>query len=446
MVVVLAVCQTGRGDPGSRYGLNTRPPAKAYLNMPPTDNGAIPKLLSQTGAFVDTQKLIPAPSLIPYEINVSFYSDGAAKARWFVLPSDGQAGATRIQFAPTGDWHFPNGTVFVKHFEMATDEAKPGVRRRLETRLLVRDARGGVYGATYKWRPDNSDAELLSSNFTETLQIRTSSGVRTQKWYYPSRQDCRTCHSANAGGVLGPKTRQINRAVPFPGGVADNQLRAWNHIGLFEPNLNEESLGGFARLAWSDDLTRSLEDRARSYLDVNCAYCHRPGGTVAYFDARYETPLERQGLVNGPVLFDEGLDKARVIAPHDVWRSVALLRISSLEGLKMPPLSHQTLDREGNALMRAWIESMAGPKVLAPPSFSVAGGKQQKPVELCLAAPEAGASIHYTLDGSAPTSSDPVYATPLKISESTTVRARVFKPGYTKSITVQETFIFARKP
>src|SRR5215471_16922829 len=33
------------------YGLVTRPTAKAYLEMPATDHGDLPKLLSQTGAF-----------------------------------------------------------------------------------------------------------------------------------------------------------------------------------------------------------------------------------------------------------------------------------------------------------------------------------------------------------------------------------------------------------
>src|SRR5262249_43436349 len=152
--------------------------------------------------------------------------------------------------------------------------------------------------------------------------------------------DCKTCHTSNAGGVLGLKTRQMNLDLCFPSGVTDNQLRAWNHVGLFDPEINQNDISDYRRLARANDLTRSLEDRARSYLDVNCAYCHRPGGTVAYFDARFDTPLARQGLIDGAVLIDEGLDKARVIAANDIWRSVALLRISSLEGLKMPPLAH----------------------------------------------------------------------------------------------------------
>jgi len=436
----------GTPQPAPAYGLDSRPHAKAYLKMPETDQGALPRLLSQTGAFKNTRDLTPSDSLIPYDINVAFYSDGAAKTRWLSVSGDRSATNSKIRFAATGDWEFPNGTVFIKHFEMATDQTHPGPRRRLETRLLVRDAKGGVYGATYKWRADNSDADLLTSNVTETLQIRTATGVRTQTWYYPSRQDCRTCHSTTAGGVLGLKTRQLNRDFSFPGGVMDNELRAWNHIGLFEPQVAETAVPSYLRLARADDLTRSIEDRARSYLDANCAYCHRPGGTVAYFDARYDTPRERQNLIDGPVLIDQGLDKARIIAPNDVWRSVGLLRISSLEGFKMPPLAHETLDEVGVTLLREWIESLPGPKVLPPPLFSVRGGRYQGPVELALRHPEPGVAIRYTVDGSVPTSSDPLYDGPITLAEPTTVRAKAFKPGFRKSITVQETFVFTRKP
>jgi uncharacterized repeat protein (TIGR03806 family) len=413
--------------------------------MPETDHAAPPRLLSQTGAFKNTRDLTPAESLIPYDINVAFYSDGASKLRWLSVPNEALSGL-KVTFAPTGDWRFPNGTVFVKHFEMATDETHPEERRRLETRLLVCDAKGGVYGVTYKWRSDNSDADLLESNLTEVLRIQTATGIRTQTWYYPSRQDCRTCHSTTAGNVLGLKTRQLNRDFSFPGGVVDNELRAWNHAGLFEPQLKEADLQSYAQLARADDSTRSIEDRTRSYLDANCAYCHRPGGTVAYFDARYDTPLDRQSLIGGPVLINEGIDKPRVIAPNDVWRSVALLRISSLEGLKMPPLAHETIDQHGVDLLREWIGSLPGPKVLSPPTFSLRGGSFRGPVEVVLHHPETGVAIRYTIDGSVPDSSDPLYEGPIELSEPTTLRARAFKSGFTKSITVQETFVFANKP
>jgi uncharacterized repeat protein (TIGR03806 family) len=434
----------GNGAP-TDYGLSSHSPSKAYLGMPETDRGPFPPLLSKTAAFKDIRALTPADFLIPYDINVAFYSDGASKLRWVSVPKSADSGsAFKVGFSENGEWRFPPGTVFVKQFDLTLDETQPEIKHRLETRLLVCDSTGGVYGVTYKWRNDNSDAELLTTNVTETYHIQTSSGVRTQNWYYPSSKDCRTCHTSTAGGVLGLKTRQLNREFMYPNGVRDNQLRAWNHIGLFEPALNEEAVPHYSSLAQADDARRSLEDRARSYLDANCAYCHRPGGTVAFFDARYDTPLDKQGLVNGRVLIDEGFDRARVISPNDVWRSIALVRISSLEGLKMPPLAHETLDEKGCALLRNWIESLPGPKVLPPPKFSAKGGEEKGPFELRLSHPVEGAVIHYTTDGSVPAADDPVYQQPIKLSQSTTVRARAFKPGFNRSVTVQETYVFAR--
>src|SRR5437660_3460562 len=186
-----------------RYGLDLRPASKPYLEMPDRADGALPQRLSQTGAFTDLAKLTPGQALIPYDINVSFWSDGAHKIRWVAVPNDSARPDQRIKFSGTNEWSFPQGTVFVKHFELATDERHPELRRRLETRFIVCDSTGSVYGVTYKWRADNSDADLLTTNLTESIPIKTASGIRTQTWYYPSRQDCRTCHTDLAGGVLG---------------------------------------------------------------------------------------------------------------------------------------------------------------------------------------------------------------------------------------------------
>ena len=209
--------------------------------------------------------------------------------------------------------------------------------------------------------------------------------------------------------------------------------------GLFNTNFSDADLKNFPKLAATDDLSRSLEDRARSYLDANCSNCHRPNGTVAYFDARYETPLARQGLVGGRVLIDERIDGARVIAPNDIWRSILFMRANTTEPFKMPPLARNIIDERGMKLLREWIES-SGPPVPPPPEISPHGGNFPQPVEVRLKS-EPGAKIFYTLDGTVPTTSDLPYEKPIKISAPTIVRAKSFKPGKTRSITVQQIFL-----
>jgi len=424
---------------GAPYGLASRIETQAYLHMPPLAVGKIPLRLSETGVFSDTPNLIPSAGLIPYELIVSFWSDGAAKSRWVAVPRG------KIGFAPTGEWSFPAGTVFVKTFDLPTDGADPSIKRRLETRLLVRDSAGGVYGVVYKWRKDGSDADLLSRSETEDIAIRSANGeVHRQTWYYPSRKDCMTCHTAGAGGVLGVKTRQLNRRFTYPSGVTDNELRAWNHIGLFDPGLKDGEPAALPALAAADDASRALEDRARSYLDANCSQCHRPGGTVAAFDTRFDTPLDAQGLIDAPVLIDEGIDRPRVISPHDIWRSIAYMRVNTTGDIKMPPLARETIDQRGLQLLNAWITGMPGRSVLSPPVMSPPGGSYHAPVEVSLTMSEPGAEIRYTLDGSAPGKTDALYEKPIKLTQTAVLRARSYKDGFTRSITEQQVFLIEK--
>jgi uncharacterized repeat protein (TIGR03806 family) len=418
------------------YGMSSRTPAKPYLNMPQRADGRMPPLLSQTGAFTDTRHLVVDRSLIPYDLIVAFWSDGASKSRWIALPN------AKIEFSATGAWQFPAGTVFVKNFELPTDARDSSVRRRLETRLLVRDSAGGVYGVTYKWRADESDAELLTGSVTEEIALRDATGqIQHQSWYYPSRKDCLTCHTSGGGGVLGVKTRQLNHDYSYPGGIRANELNTWNHLGMLSPALAPEDVARLVTLAAPDDTSRSIEDRARSYLDANCSHCHQPGGTVAYFDARYGTPLSEQGLINGPVLLDQGIDRPRVISPHDTWRSIAFMRANTNGDIRMPPLARETIDQGGVALLGQWINSLPGRAVLEPPTLSKPAGTYDAPIEVSLQDSEPGVDIHYTLDGSEPGAADPSYQAPIRLTGSTVLRARAFKEGFTRSITAQEVYV-----
>jgi uncharacterized repeat protein (TIGR03806 family) len=440
--VVLADSPMAHAESGNaslRYGLSTRIVPPAYLRMPHLASGKIPLLLSQTGAFSDTRNLVPTGGLIPYDIAVPFWSDGAAKSRWVAVPN------AKIKYSPTGDWIFPSGTVFVKTFELPTDAASPGVKRRLETRLLVCDSAGGVYGVVYKWRPDLSDADLLETSRTEEIPMKTALGeVRRQTWYYPSRPDCLACHNTKTSGVLGVKARQMNRAFSYPSGVTDNEIRAWNHLGLFTPEVHDADLAKLPTLAAADDAARSVQDRARSYLDANCSQCHRPGGTVAYFDARYDTPLEKQELIDGPVLIDQGIDRPRVISPHDIWRSIIYMRVNTVDDIKMPPIARETIDQKGVSLLQDWITSLPGRSVLDPPAISPEGGTFGGPVKVSLTEREPGADIRYTLDGSVPGPSDMRYETPIELTGPAVLRARAFKDGFTRSITTQQVFIVGK--
>ncbi len=442
MAVACAAVSMARAESGSDprpYGLAERVAPPTYLKMPHHSDGKMPLLLSQTGAFNSTRDLVPGKGLIPYDLVVPFWSDGAGKLRWASVP------AGKIKYSSTGEWTFPEGTVFVKTFALPTDGADSTVKRRLETRLLVCDDSGGVYGVVYKWRADNSDADLLDTSRAEEIPIKTASGeTHSQTWYYPSRTDCLACHNAKAGGVLGVKARQMNRTIAYPSGVTDNQLRAWNHAGLFTPAVGAAELAAVPTLAAADDSSRTLQDRARSYLDANCAQCHRPGGTVAYFDARYDTPLEKQELIDGPILIDQGIDKPRVISPHDVWRSIVFMRVNTVDDIKMPPIGRETIDEKGVQLLRDWITSLPGRPVLDPPTMSPAGGSFAAPVAITLSVAQPGADIRYTLDGSTPGTSDARYENPIKLSGPTVLRARAYKDGFTRSITVQEVFIVGK--
>jgi len=326
-----------------------------------------PALLSQVGAFTNLATLAPAPGLIPYTVNTPLWSDAAAKYRWLAIPNDGthNTAAEKITFSPTNEWQFPAGSVFVKHFELTANETNAADVHRLETRFLVRDQNGGIYGVTYKWRADGSDADLLLGGTNQNYQIDMPTGVRTQLWSFPSRLDCLACHNSNAKGVLGLKTHQLNGNCFYPStGRNDNQLRTLGHLGLFTAEYDEAQLAGYLKTYAISDTNQPLVTRVRSYLDANCSHCHRPGGQRANFDARYTVPLEQQNLIYGAV-FDPVNDATdRVVRPQDLLHSMLHNRPNRVGALQMPPLAKNMIDTNAMQLIADWIMSLpTGPGV-----------------------------------------------------------------------------------
>jgi uncharacterized repeat protein (TIGR03806 family) len=346
---------------GMPYGLTKRIAMPPFLNMPQSLAGALPPLLSLTGVFTNTAAMTAAPGLIPYSLNVPMWNDYAVETHYVAIPSHSAPYTPdqQIDFSPEGAWKFPAGSVFVQTFEIATNEAFPNQTRRLETRLLVRGTNGAVYGVTYKWRPDNSDADLLMGSATESITVMTATGTRSQMWYYPSFSDCLVCHTPASGLVLGVNTRQLNGNSAY-GAQTDNQLRALNHLGILNPAIDEAEIASLPRLANLNASSASLEQRVRSYMDVNCAECHRPGGSGITMDARYETPLAKQGLINATAAKGNlGVDGAHIVTPGDTSRSVLWGRMNTTNPvIKMPQLAHDQIDTNAVRVVGEWINGL----------------------------------------------------------------------------------------
>ena len=220
-----------------RHPLLLDRPAPARTGLAPQSNGQIKRLvrtgvqgppppakLSLVGAFKDLQTLEPADGLIPYEPNVTFWSDYAIKDRWFMLPN----AADKISFNAHRQLDLPHRHGLGETLRHGTDPRRP--RHPPPPRNpLPRQNRHSVYGITYKWRPDNSDADLVpEAGVDEVLNINDH-GIKKQTWHYPSQSECMTCHTQVGGLALGFNTWQLNGN----GAGSENQIAMLARAGYF---------------------------------------------------------------------------------------------------------------------------------------------------------------------------------------------------------------------
>jgi glucose/arabinose dehydrogenase len=316
------------------------------------DNGAPepPATLGATGLFSNLATLAPADGVTPYDINLSFWSDGAEKRRWFQLPATNAALAWR----DTGAWDAPAGTVFVKHFDLNVLSNGAAATRRIETRVLVRTT-NGVYGVSYRWDDAGVDATAVAPEGA-VATFATAGGP--QRWVFPARAECGQCHNPAAGHLLGLTTAQLNKGVVRDGG-ATNQIAWLAAKGLVSgaPSVDPVFM---PRLADAADPVAGHAWRARSYLAANCSACHRPGGpTRATWDARAETSLLEAGILQAPAL--ENLSDLWNATPNFVAdagspaTSAIYIRLSDLASYHMPPLATTVINSNGVALIADWI-------------------------------------------------------------------------------------------
>ncbi|MEL6864116.1 MAG: tectonin domain-containing protein [Bacteroidota bacterium] len=186
-------------------------------------------------------------------------------------------------------------------------------------------------------------------------------GDELQTWYYPTPADCGTCHNQAETGSLGANARQLNHDILYPttGRVA-NQIQTLNHLSMFREKLTDEERLQVYNNVNSKDSSQALTLRVQSYLDANCAYCHRPNsGNRALFDATMNEDIYDQYLIDGDIINASLAGCTKLIRPGDVAQSIIHQRMNSLEeGVAMPPLAKNKIDEHGVALLEAWIKSL----------------------------------------------------------------------------------------
>ena len=113
-----------------------------------------PSKISDLGIFTALDELTPIQGIIPYNVNAPLWSDRAIKKRWIAIPNDGDFDSEEewINFQNNNEWIFPEGTVFIKHFELPMTTDPNGETAPLETRFFVIGKNGIGYGLTYKWK------------------------------------------------------------------------------------------------------------------------------------------------------------------------------------------------------------------------------------------------------------------------------------------------------
>ncbi len=329
-----------------------------------------PAKLSETGLFTSVPENMPAAGMIPYELNLPFWSDYSVKDRYLVLPEK-----AKVEFDPREKWKFPVGSVFVKTFWMHRDRVNLKDPFRLETRLLV-NSPDGWKGYTYVYNKDQTEATLLEGSLLRPVEVTTESGTIKQPYYFPARHECMACHTKQEGFVLGMTTRQMNHTLDYHGESA-NQIELLSHLEVFTEKVDADAetlenfpIWGFGNLNRSGDpdhpestLARPKGDAtelARAWLEVNCATCHRPQGIApGGQDMRFHTPLDKTKMLNQPVRHTQLTPpEGTVLKPGQPHLSELLIRAANRGERRMPPLGSNVVDPHSVEVLRKWIADL----------------------------------------------------------------------------------------
>lgn len=338
-----------------------------------------PKNLADFGVFqvdASTGRLIhePAEGVVPYDLTTPLFSDYTAKYRFVKLPP-----GTSAKYDEAAVLDFPVGTTIAKTFSYLHDRRDPSKGERiLETRILHRRENGWEAFA-YQWNDDATAATLrLAGAVVPTSWIHDDGSTMSNDYIIPDANKCVSCHEEKKQIIpIGPKARHLNRDYEYSTGT-ENQLAHWTKAGILSGAPDDPSAAP-RNAVWDDPNSGSLDERARAYLEINCAHCHHMGGPArtAGLDFRVaESVQEKLGVWKSPVAVGRGGGGRKYsIVPGKPEDSILYFRLNSTDpGIMMPEVARRMIHTEGVALIKEWIEQMPDPHP-DPAAKTSAGGE-----------------------------------------------------------------------
>jgi len=314
--------------------------------------------LSEYGFFdgkIAEQK--PSGGVIPYTLNTPLFSDYAEKLRFIKIPS-----GMKAEFNDTAVFDFPVGTIIIKTFYFPNDFRNLLKGRRLiETRLLIHEEKGWK-ALPYIWNEDQTDATLDVAGETTTVSYVDLKGKKQiQNYIIPNMNQCKGCH--NKGEILmpiGPTAWQLNGDYNYST-EKENQLIHWTRSGIL---ASYDSLKGAPKgVVWNDPGTGTISERARIWLDINCAHCHRGDGPASSSGLQLgwqEKDPVKIGIDKTPVAAGRGSGGLKFdIVPGKPDESIFIFRLKSTDpGIMMPELGRTMIQPESIQLVSDWIREL----------------------------------------------------------------------------------------
>ena len=317
--------------------------------------------LSQYGFFKgELKNLDPSGNVIAYELNTPLFTDYAYKARFMHIPAGKATMESNFKLS------FPVGTTLIKNFYYPEDFRKEtGKRRILETRLLIHKPEGWE-ALTYVWNAEQTDAELeYAGDELEIKWTHHDGKERTASYVVPNKNQCKGCHETSKKVVpIGPTARNLNRKNKYFGKEV-NQLEYLHSTGQLD--LGAASIASVPVFpVWDDAKNWSINDRARAWLDVNCAHCHNPAGpaNTSGLDLAFDqNDPGKIGICKVPIAAGRGSGGLHFdILPGKPEHSILHYRlITNDPGVMMPELGRTMIHEEGVKLVAEWISGMTEP-------------------------------------------------------------------------------------